>query len=479
MAFYKFTDNDLFVNQIETHPSCRFDVYNSQIFYNNRSESPGAFTGSVPGVPVGHISLYEINVDRNPSDTGRVFAFLQRDSSLTSFKSISTSDHYSIDYGVQINAVSGADYPLSASIVREFLNENHFAVMKKLNVTAAEQDRTDHNGGMILLSSDTTGDGLPNFDDITKFTDQTDGTERTSLERYKRLKTLLSSSHVNSLKNTINNYSIISPHFRYSASFGSGLERDLDFIPVNLISVPSIFYGSSIQRGTIDLRYYLTGTLIGQIRDENQNGELIQIGPAGSNGSGSIAGIALYQQGFIILTGSWDLQTTGPSADAQLDYKDMTTSVTSSWLFFTVGANDSTGSDGMDVDGVSGRSRASASFTMQFSGSSEVPVMTMFAHAPKGHLNYSNNPTYLSYSATTDDYNALTSSISYREPDLATVNVVSSSYQNPTASFAKETYISKIGLYDKNRNLIGVTTVAKPVKKTEDREFTFKLKLDI
>ena len=49
----------------------------------------------------------------------------------------------------------------------------------------------------------------------------------------------------------------------------------------------------------------------------------------------------------------------------------------------------------------------------------------------------------------------------------------------PTASFAKETYISKIGLYDKNRNLIGVTTVAKPVKKTEDREFTFKLKLDI
>ena len=116
---------------------------------------------------------------------------------------------------------------------------------------------------------------------------------------------------------------------------------------------------------------------------------------------------------------------------------------------------------------------------MHFSGAHEVPVMTMFAHAPKGQLNYSNNPTYLKYSATATDYNALTSSISYREPDLSTVNIVSSSFNSPTASFAKETYISKIGLYDKDKNLIGVTTVAKPVKKTEDREFTFKLKLDI
>ena len=73
----------------------------------------------------------------------------------------------------------------------------------------------------------------------------------------------------------------------------------------------------------------------------------------------------------------------------------------------------------------------------------------------------------------------MTSSFSYREPDLATVNIVSSSFESPTASFAKETYISKIGIYDKNKNLIGVTTVAKPVKKTEDREFTFKLKMDL
>ena len=52
MSFYRFTRNDLFVNQLKTNPSCRFDIYNSQIFYNHKSEMAGAFTGSVPGVPV-------------------------------------------------------------------------------------------------------------------------------------------------------------------------------------------------------------------------------------------------------------------------------------------------------------------------------------------------------------------------------------------------------------------------------------------
>jgi hypothetical protein len=243
---------------------------------------------------------------------------------------------------------------------------------------------------------------------------------------------------------------------------------------VNLISVPSIFYGTSLEKGTVSLKYFLTGSLIGELQDVNRNGELIQVGPEGSTGSGSVAGLVLYKQGFVILTGSWDLQTTGPSADAQLNYKNTGTAVTSSWLYFGVGANDGIPNDGEGAD-----TRASASYGFSFSGSHEVPVVTMFAHAPKGQLNFSNNPTYLSHSSVSGYYNPVTSSVSYREPDFPTANIVSSSYATPTASFAKETYISKIGIYDKNKNLIAVTTVAKPVKKTEDREFTFKIRLDI
>ena len=48
-----------------------------------------------------------------------------------------------------------------------------------------------------------------------------------------------------------------------------------------------------------------------------------------------------------------------------------------------------------------------------------------------------------------------------------------------TAYFEKTTYISKIGIYDENENLIAVAKPATPVKKTAERDFTFKLKLDI
>ena len=88
MSFYKFTENDLFVNQLETHPHCRFDIYNSKIYYNNKSRIIGAFTRSVPSVEEGHISLYELNVDRNPEadGTGMIFPFVTRDGSKTAFK---------------------------------------------------------------------------------------------------------------------------------------------------------------------------------------------------------------------------------------------------------------------------------------------------------------------------------------------------------------------------------------------------------
>ena len=483
MAFYKFTANDLFVNQIEAYPSCRFDIYNSKVYYNNRSRMVGAFDDMVLGISGGHVSLYEMNVDRTAAGTGIIFPFLQRDSSLTAFKSISSKEYYSFDYGTEISNVSGSNYPLSASITREFFNDNHSSSMSRNNQAIIHDERLAHWDGPIRLSPDTVlRDGVPNFlnnDPVRDVTAAVSSTAylvgRTSYQRYLRLKTMLSSSHIQTLKNTINHYSTMSPHFQYSASFASGYERDLDVEPVNLISIPGIFYGSSIRKGTINLKYYLTGTLLAELEDENKNGELIQTGPPNSNGSGNVAGIALYNQGFLILTGNWDIQTTGPSGDAALNYQNQGSAITSSWLYFGVGANDGMAPDGEHAS----QSRASASYCLEFSGTTETPVVTMFAHAPKGKLNYSNNPTYLSYSAAPGDYDPVTSSISFREPDFSTVNVVSSSFVTPTASFAKHTYISQIGLYDRDKNLIGVTTVANPVKKTEERQFSFKLKLDI
>ena len=67
----------------------------------------------------------------------------------------------------------------------------------------------------------------------------------------------------------------------------------------------------------------------------------------------------------------------------------------------------------------------------------------------------------------------------YEYDKIEIKNTVSSSYNDPTGSFMKTTYISQIGIYDDERNLIAIAKLAKPVKKIEERELTFKLKLDL
>ena len=118
----------------------------------------------------------------------------------------------------------------------------------------------------------------------------------------------------------------------------------------------------------------------------------------------------------------------------------------------------------------------------------------MLAHAPIAELNHSNNSTFIksnSAKPSSDQYGdssmhsgtlwpVLSSSKAYVQSKTVQLhNTVSSSYANHTASFSKQTYISKIGIYDENRNLIAVAKLATPVKKTHERDLTFKLKLDI
>ena len=104
----------------------------------------------------------------------------------------------------------------------------------------------------------------------------------------------------------------------------------------------------------------------------------------------------------------------------------------------------------------------------------------MLARAPKGELNHSNNPTYLDYGYVTSSAEVSSLGSEFTETFERTIkNVVKSPYADPTGSFSKETYISKIGIYDEDNNLIAIAKLATPVRKTEDRDFTFKIKMDI
>jgi len=58
-------------------------------------------------------------------------------------------------------------------------------------------------------------------------------------------------------------------------------------------------------------------------------------------------------------------------------------------------------------------------------------------------------------------------------------NITKTNFIDPTGSFSKTTYISKVGIYDEYKNLIAIANLPTPIRKREVDEFTFKLKLDL
>jgi hypothetical protein len=415
VPYYPFTKDDLVFNVLKTNPKVEFYIYQAAnglgggVYYNSRPHLTGAFTGSVPNTTpnteggAGFLSLYEMNVDRNDQadGTGLIKSFLEKGGTYTTFKSVSQKAFAEEEYGQTINY----HYPLTASIHRQ-----------QLAVGSSEHSMTG-----------------------------------------------------SALKSTLNHYNIISPHYSYEYERGQGstvVRWNKDQQDINLISIPSIFYGSSIKRGTVELNFYISGTVAAQLRDINKNGELIQVSGTANNlgtnyGSGSVAGVVLYNEGFVLLTGSWDIS-------AHVEPYTGAGNVNPKWLYFGVGANEGVGS---------GYNIPSSSFGIKFSGSNEIPVVTMFAHARSGMVNHSNNPSYIQHGQQSQP---VSSSHGYSEvSNLQIKNTNTGSFSDITSSFKKQTFISKIGIFDEDKNLLGFAKLATPIKKTEERDLTFKLKLDI
>jgi len=419
MPLYPFGPNDIFYNRVKTHPKVNFFIYDTKVYYNNQGVDAGVNHSQSLHVPPGYTSLYEMNVDRDQNITGQlIYPFITKESGISAFKTVATTN---FNAGYLYGEIIEGSYPLSSSLA--------------FNLYLSETAPDISNG-------------------------------------------TVNRPHLLALKNTMNHYKSLSPHYAYSSSLGNKGADD-----VRLISIPSIFYGSSIKKGTVSLKFYISGTLAGCLQDINKNGELIQVSGSANDlgvdyGSGSTAGVVLYNEGFVVLTGSWVLD---PSAVVEANYKTIGIDESPQWLGFGASAGRANQND-------SNYSIPSASWDLSFEGTNYIPTLTMFANAPGGLFNHSNNPTYADYDSRSDT--PFTSSFSYIEPDNIKIkNTVSSSWSvltssyNPgyvqeSASFAKQTYISKIGVYDKNKNLIAIAKLAKPIKKTEQDELSFKLKLD-
>ena len=799
MPYYKFKKNDLFYNVIKTHPVSEFSIYDGKVYYNNTPQISGAFTASVPGVPPGNISLYELNVDRNKDDhlfvpktiendnnndpenpnnttaenptntdgvKSLIFPYVEKNSDQNlKFKHITETEynaHY--EWGQMITG----SYPLSASIKRNFYDSQEDA-----NVFDQPEATKPAN------AAEAWNQAFPP-DPIELVTKGDAGALYTARPR------------IQALRNTLNYYSPMSRHYVFSSSI-DGWRKDTQ--ELNLISITSIYYGHCIKRGSVDLKFYVKGKLVGRTRDIKKNGELIDITtvpfsrrsvffdgfaktsavsnvfissnepnfadfikvpsvdnslsglssltvsmwvnalklpganlawytlihtsdnwklwidpiPNGAGGAriyfetlktdnvnvngrwkvagelslgswhhiavsydgalaannpvvyvdgvsksitetvtpsagisdnvgptlighrfrghidevsiwndnldedevgeiynsgkacnlvthskysnlvswwrmgevtdteaaqleenpttgptsnligdpplstnfiipdekGSntaymigfadwnqkapppdyefmisgitgvaapscltsslvgldegedhpIAGVVLYNEGFIILTGSWNLDE-----NTQSDYKnDGSANDYPRWTYFGARLTSGSGDAGNpslsigDPTVVGDRSHDlsmeakdnlrtgdhsldDAFFHISLSGTNYVPTRTMLAHAPKGRLNHSNNPTYVTFNSANFES---TGALGYFEGHKTPIkNIVSSSHKNYSASFDKHTFVSKIGIYDENRNLIGISKLATPVRKREIDNLTFKIKLD-
>ena len=441
MPYYKFGPNDIFNNTIETHPKSEFLIHNRKIYYNGYVSEPSSHSSEsgtyIKHIPSGYISMYEINIDRQESlhsssiaadsttaplaKVGTmIYPFITKSGTGESLKSVSNSDEADFEHG---DIMTGS-YPMSASLSVE-----------------------------RYVSGSSSADVCNSF------------SEASGKSRPRML----------ALKNTLNHYKYLSNKYDFS-NFDESKE-------VNLVSIPSIFYGSSIKKGSVSIKYYITGSLAGELQATKRNGELIQV--SGSSGDiGKVAGVVLYNEGFAVLTGSWSLNDSVserykwcPNATTAGDQCD-----NPRWKYWgQLGDPDDTGETGQtDCESTA---VTSSSFHMSFEGTNYIPVMTMFAHAKKGELNHSSNPTYLTYDADNGNIVSYTDAdrlyAEYAEKkDVAIKNTVKSPYENHNALFQKQTWISQIGIYDEDMNLIAVAKLANPVRKTEDRDFTFKLKVD-
>ena len=435
MSYRKFGKNDVLINTIKANPRSEVYVYSSSVYYNNRTTQQGQFSGDARNVATGYISLYEYNIDKGtfgaaPHTTNNyIEPFISKDSTRISLSMLpGTGSLTATEWGTEFeygDRITGS-YPQYATIKREF-------------ITVPSASSTDCTEGKIACTHNYS---------------------------YMSLRPLL------------DHYGTLSEHFKVTSSYGNKDTQEL-----NLIHIPSIFYGNTIKPGTVSLQWYVTGTLISEVADLRQNGELIETGrglhsTVGTNGSvksGSVQGVVFYKEGFLMLTGSEEISTRtsilGLRAGSATAYKP-------EWIYWGAGARDEVvGALSAPPDGDLGLSFRSASFSLKFEGETSTETMTLYARAPRGQVNYSNNPTFIKYNQNILNF---TSSHVYEEnKNRLLKNIVTSSFGDYEEKFRRQVYISKIGVYDEQNNLIGIATLADPVLKDENQDYVFKLKMDI
>jgi len=149
--------------------------------------------------------------------------------------------------------------------------------------------------------------------------------------------------------------------------------------------------------------------------------------------TGSGVGLIYYQAGLVVLTASVFNGNFGPRSD--------TSTYTSS-----VGRYITSGSITGSCNGLRNRI-----YNVQFNNTTELNSTVYFCRANHNEFNYSTNPTYLSGGQVVVKNNA---------------------------SDAPVSYITTVGLYSADNELLAVAKLSEPLKKSIDNELTVRVRLD-
>jgi len=406
VTFFKFDDTNIIRSTLKTHPDNSFFIYLGKTYYNNNSLEPGTYGNvinhyDVDGSDDRSESLYEYNVDRNaaahnpPTVETVIYPYITKSSDGNSIRGVSTIGY---DFGDDMIG----SYPLLSNISQDF----------------------------YVPSTDATYDTVSAYDPA--------GTENYDSKRRR----------VKSLRNVLNYYKRFNPLYAY----------DYDDKYIRLISVPEVFYGSNIKKGSVELNIYYDGVVVGTLTDTNADGILYQSNGQVSTEDGDVAGLVLYSEGVIALTGDWSVTTSTDKYRADRNDAALTT-----FKWFNFGVEDSTVTNTM--------------FDIKFQGSLDINVLQMLAPVDGKDINFSNNPTYTDKVNTSRSY--VKSDYEFvEEGNLQIKNTVKSEYDNIEEEFGPQVFVNKIGVYDENKRLIGVAELAKPVKVNPQRKLLFKIKVD-
>jgi hypothetical protein len=221
---------------------------------------------------------------------------------------------------------------------------------------------------------------------------------------------------------------------------------------VLFINFARLLVKDEIKKGSFTLQYFASGTYASSsglttIQDTNAQNDYRVNSPAGEYAvlynSSTPVGLIYYQAGVAVLS----VATSSVSA---------TVSGSTTQLFSSTAGMNSAGNTinqlitGSNITAISDAFRHRL-YNVSFNNTTELNSTIYFCRANSGDFNYSSNPTYLSGSrivvkqATTDE---------------------------PTS------YITTVGLYSTDNELLAVAKLSEPIKKTPSTELTLRVRLD-